>query len=314
MAYTSIITLGSAYPDPTVTLVLTPSHPPENLPGGVVVYSYDEPVILNITLRNEGPGPVTVLGVPPRIGINHIEGPNLRTWQRNTSVQVLHERESITTVLVWDQHDDEGTQVEAGIYTIGVYYLYAPGDNGGVWDMSGVRQRTGAVNVLIASPNGSLQKNMVMHMAVPDDGVTATLVSLDCNTMKGTASFDVEIPEKRYDVTPRPEGMVPCDVNVYPVAVYRIDGGDTRKFVDMDFICDTTQSQIHKVHLYSEPLSAEAKTMDIHVSKFGNHAGSWDYVINFTAQYQDQIKDRETSAKTSFTDEIISFLKKLFGF
>jgi hypothetical protein len=305
LAGTLIILPGSAYPDPAVNLVLTPSHPPENLTSAVAVYSYGEPVVVNITMLNEGPGPVTILGVPPKMGVNHIGGADFRTWQRSASARVLREGESITTILSWNQRDDRGKQVDAGIYTIGVYYLYAPGDTGGAWDMSGARLRTGTATILVVSPEGSLQKHMIMHLGEQDNGVTATLVSLDCNAMKGTASFDVEIPEKDYEVTPRPAGLLPCNVSAYPAATYRIDQGNSREFVGMDFICDTSSAQIHRVHLYFEPLPADAKQMDIHVTEFGNHEGSWDFPIDLIAQSQ-------PPARESLADAFISFLKKLF--
>jgi hypothetical protein len=306
LAGTLIITPGSAHTDPSVNLVLTPSHPPENLSSAVAVYSYGEPVVLNITMLNEGPGPVTILGVPPKMGVNHIEGADFRTWQRNASTRVLQEGESITTILSWDQCDDGGKQVDAGIYTIGVYYLYAPGDTSGTWDLSEAHLRTGTATILVASPEGSLQKHMVLDVGAEDNGVTSTLVALDCNAMKGTVSFDVEIPEKDYEVTPGPAGLLPCNVSAYPAATYRIDQGNPREFTDMDFICDTGSAQIHRVHLYFEPLPADAKQMDIHVSKFGNHEGSWDFLIDLIAQSQPPTRE-------SLADEFVSFLKKLFG-
>lgn len=280
---------GSAVPDPSVDLILTPSHPPESLTPDVSLYPYGEPVILNITFRNEGPGPVTILGVPPRMGINHIEGPDFRTYQRTNSARVLQAGESNTTVLVWDQKDDRGTQVAPGIYTIGAYYLYSVGDNGGVWDVSGGILRTGTVKILIRSPGGSLQKNMSLHQTERDAGIAATLVSLDCDETHGTASFDVEIPEKTYDVTQRPAGLVPCDINLYPSAMYRIDDGNPMKFLDMDFICDTSPSQVHKVHLISEPLPADAKSMEIMITRFGNQEGSWKYRIDLVQSESGQV-------------------------
>lgn len=276
--------MASAYQAPEVSLILVPS-PSYEKPGGsgLVTYSYQEPVLLNITLQNEGPGPVTVLGVPPRMGIRHIDGGDFLTWQRNNSVAILQEGESITTFLSWDQRDGNGTQVAPGIYTIGIYYLYTAGDTGGAWDLSDVHPLTETTQILIAHQNGALLKNISLHMTEKNNGVTSTLVSLDCNAKKGIASFDVEIPEKSQDVTPRPEGIVPCDVSAYPSAEYRIDQGEMRQFLDMDFTCGATPSQIHRVHLYFEPLPADAEKMEIHIHRFGKYNGSWNYSIDLSA-------------------------------
>jgi hypothetical protein len=283
-----IIGVGSAGPGPSVVLSLGPSHPPASLTSDVSVYSSGEPVMLNISLKNEGPGPVTILGVPPRMGINHMGGADIRTYQRTNSARVLRDGELYETVLIWDQKDEQGRQVDPGVYTIGVYSLYSPGDNGGIWDLSGAIQRTGTTKVLIESSGGFLQKNLSMVQTQLDNGVTATLVSVNCSAMKGTVSFNVEIPEKKIDVTPRPAGLIPCDVSAYPVASYRIDNGSARNFLDMNYICDTSPSQVHKVTMIFEPLPADAKTLEINVSKFGNHEGTWNYRIDFTTPASDQ--------------------------
>jgi hypothetical protein len=149
-------------------------------------------------------------------------------------------------------------------------------------DLSGARQLTGTSRILVTHPGGTLLRNISLHTTREDNGVNATLVSLESGSGKGMVSFDVEIPEKVWDVTPRPEGIVPCDVNAYPAAEYRIDHGDFQKFLDMDFICDITPRQVHRDHLYFEPLPADAKVMDIHVTRFGHHNGSWDYSVDLT--------------------------------
>ena len=272
-----------ALPGPSVSLALIPSTPYDNQMTGSAGYSSLEPVNLNITLRNNGPGPVTILGVPPRMGVNHIEGRDIRTWQRNTSVLVLREGETVTTFLSWDQRDDKGVPVPPGVYTVGAYYLYRGGDSPEAQDLSGAEPLTGTARILIAPPGGILMRNISLHISRQDNGVNATLVSLESGSGKGIASFDVEIPEKVRDITPRPEGVVPCDVSAYPAAEYRIGQGPFQKFLDMDFVCASTPRQIHRTHLYFEPLPADAKMMDIHVTKFGNHHGSWDYPVDLTA-------------------------------
>ena len=83
-----------------------------------------------------------------------------------------------------------------GIYTIGIYYLYTAGDTGGAWDLSDVHRLTGTTQILIAHPNGALLENISLNMTEKNNGVTSSLVSLDCNAKKGIASFDVEIPER----------------------------------------------------------------------------------------------------------------------
>jgi len=282
MAGFVLMPLCSGLPGPAVSLVLSPSYPYTGQMTGSTGYSPLEPVNLNITLRNEGPGPVTILGVPPRIGINRIEGKDIRTWPRNDSIAVLQEGESMTTPLTWDQRDDNGVPVAPGIYTFGVYYLYRQGDFPGTMDLSGARPLTGTARIRINHPGGPLIQNLTLEMTREDNGVHATLVSLESGSGKGILSFDVEIPEKVQDVTPRPEGIVPCDVNAYPVAKYRIDQGNFQKFLDMDFICDVTPRQVHRDRLYFEPIPADAKVMDIHITRFGHHNGSWDYSVDLT--------------------------------
>ena len=282
MAGSVLIPLCSGLPGPTVSLDLIPSHPYKDQMTESTGYSPLEPVILNITLRNEGPGPVTILGVPPRIGINHIEGKDIRTWPRNNSVIVLQEGESIASLITWDQRDDNGVPLAPGIYTFGVYYLCRQGDFPGTMDLSGARPLTGTARILINHPRGPLIQNFTLDMTREDSGVHATLVSFESGSGKGIVSFDVEIPEKVRDVTLRPEGIVPCDVNAYPAAEYRIDQGNFQEFLDMDFICDVTPRQVHRDHLYFEPIPADAKVMDIHITRFGHHNGSWNYSVDLT--------------------------------
>ncbi|MBN1432832.1 MAG: hypothetical protein JW931_08680 [Methanomicrobiaceae archaeon] len=273
--------------EPYVELFITPALQ-ESYTTGIPVYSYGEEIVMNITLTNKGPGPVTIMGVPPLMGISHKGEPDFLKYQRSNVAKVLNENKSCETLLIWDQKDEAGIQVEPGEYTIGVYYLYSPGDNGGIWDLSNIRQMTRTKDILINPRQGTLQADLIFNDVKQDKGVTVTLVSLDCNTTEGVVVFDVEIPEKSVDTTPRPEGLVPCDVNAYPIGSYSIDEGEQKNFLDTYWICDTGPTQVHRIYMVFEPIPADAKTMDIRITQIGNHEGTWDFHIELEPEPQRQ--------------------------
>jgi hypothetical protein len=268
--------------EPYVDLYLIPSNSPEPH-SDISEYSYGEPVILNISLVNSGSGSITVMGTPPLMGIRHTEGSDFRKYSRSKTAIKLPAGQSYDTKLTWDQKDENGEQVVPGIYIIGVYYLYSTEDNGENFDLSNVKQCTRTAKILIQPPQGTMQKKLYPHNTKQDNGVRATLVSLECNRTKGVFTFDVEIPEKEIDLTPRPTGLVPCEFSIYPTAQYRIDNGKIKDFQDFYWTCDTGPSQVHVVTMISEPLPADAKNMEIKVTKFGNHEGRWNYYINFSS-------------------------------
>ena len=271
--------------EPYVELFITPASQ-ESYTAGIPVYSYGEEIMMNITLTNKGPGPVTIMGVPPLMGISHKGEPDFLKYQRSDVAKVLNENESCDTLLIWDQKDEAEIQVEPGEYTIGVYYLYSPGDSGGIWDLSNIRRMTRTRDILINPRQGTLQADLIFNDLKQDKEVTVTLLSLDCNTTKGVVAFDVEIPEKSVDSTPRPEGLVPCDVNAYPVGYYSIDEGEQKNFLDTYWICDTGPTQVHRIYMVFEPVPADAKTINIRITQIGNHEGSWDFHIDLKPQKQ----------------------------
>ncbi|MBP2132389.1 hypothetical protein J2128_000310 [Methanomicrobium sp. W14] len=269
--------------DPSVYLGMTcvPDEYATHLP----VYPYKEEVMVNVTLFNDGPGPVTIMGAPPLMKIiKNDDGSDVRRYQRSDEVLVLSEGKSYETLLTWDQKNDSGNQVGPGVYTIGVYFLYSPEDNGGIWDTSNLRRKNGIKEIIVSSPEGVLTGNFTFDDVKKDSGVTSSLVSLNCTQKRGVVSFNVEIPEKKVDATPRPEGLVPCDVSAYPEGMYRINGGEWKNFLDINWFCDTGPSQVHRIHMISGPVFADTETMDIKITQFGHHKGKWDYHIRFSSE------------------------------
>jgi hypothetical protein len=132
-----------------VYLSLTPSSPTENPNSYVYAYFGDEPVIVNITLKNEGQNPVTIMGVPPMTIITNEAMSESRKYLRNQSAKILFPGESCTEEFVWDQKDKNDTKVIPGLYTIHVYYLYSPDDDRGLWDISNLQMSTGSVYIRI---------------------------------------------------------------------------------------------------------------------------------------------------------------------
>jgi len=135
-----------------VYLSITPSVSLENPNIFVYEYSADEPVIVNITLKNEGQKPVTIMGVPPMTIITNEAMSESRKYLRNQSAKILFPGESFTEVFVWDQKDNNDAKVIPGLYTINVYPLYSPDDDSGIWNISNLQMSTGSVYIQINPP------------------------------------------------------------------------------------------------------------------------------------------------------------------
>lgn len=219
------------------------------------------------------------MGVPPMVVIREKSGSDIRKYLRNESARVLLPGESWDSEFIWDQENENGEQVNPGMYSIDVFFLYSPDNDKGVWDLSNIRQNSWSIQILVEEPQGYLEKKIAPDVTKQNSGVTATLVSLDFNRMKGTAVFNVEIPEKSIDATPRPEGLVPCDVSAYPTGKYRVDNKEWRNFIDIHWTCDTSPRQVHEIVVVTEPLPADAELMEIEMTGFGNHEGKWNYKI-----------------------------------
>jgi hypothetical protein len=168
------------------------------------------------------------------------------------------------------------------MYTIAVNYLYSPG-NDGVWNESRLSTATRSTKILVQPPQGFLEKEIEVHQSKTDDGVTATLESLQCGSTNTTAFFQVELPEKNRYASSRPAGLMPCDANAYPTAYFSIDQGPLADVSDARFMCDSSPVQVYRVELIFEPVPSDAESIDIFVTEFGNHKGAWNYHIDFNA-------------------------------
>lgn len=270
---------GSVQAAPSVDLILTPSQSPPFGSGQIPAYTFDEPVIVNITLENLGADPVTVMGFPPKRGISHRNQTDFLSFGRSSAVMTVKPGELLAFNLTWDQKDAQGLPVESGLYTIGVYYLLSE-DTGGVWDLSHVEPYARSIDIIVLPKSGALTADIPVNQTQVVDTVSVTLESIHITNTTGQVNFIFQVPE---DIPFRthPAGWKMCYLDFISVDVqYSIDHNTPRQFFYDSVNCDPPHS--FRSTFEQDPIPADAHEMEINLTVSGSHQGSSIFHVNLT--------------------------------
>lgn len=259
----------SPFPAPTPLMMgMKPEQP---------VYSYGEPVKINITFANAISDTFTFPDFPPEIEISiRPEGWNrgiVRTIPHGDEKRILWPNNTISMILIWDQKNDQHAPVNPG-----VYYLSA--QTGLVQDIT--PNSTTIVSsfisanseVVVQYPQGALAGSMYPNTTVTDGEVTATLDSLVFNERGGLVNMTVIAPAPRKD-SPAAPGFSQV------TAEYRIDTGVAQDFRTYSALYSGNGTS-HVIWQLA-PVPCNAQEIRIAVTKFDPYRGHW----NFTADCSD---------------------------
>lgn len=263
----------------SVDLVLTPSHNPPFASGQPAVYIYGEPVAVNITLTNHGPGPITIMGFPPKRGISQRNQTDFLTFPRTSETATIGPGRTLAYDVIWDQKNAKGIQVDSGLYTIGVYYLLSE-DTGGIWDLSNIEPYARTVDIVILPKGGALTADIPANPSQVVDNVSITLESIHLTNITGQVNFKFQVPE---DIPFRthPAGWKMCYLDFLSVeAQYSIDHNTPRQFFIDSVNCEPPHTFQSTYEL--DPIPVDAKEMEIKLTISGSHLGSSVFHVNLT--------------------------------
>ncbi|MFA5221791.1 MAG: hypothetical protein WC391_05865 [Methanoregula sp.] len=270
---------GSVHATPSVDLTLTPSHIPPFSTNQPPFYAFGEPVVVKVSLTNQGSDPITVMGSPPRRGISHRNQTDFLIFQRSTGTAAIGPGRTLIFDFTWDQKDAQGLQVDSGLYTVGVYYLLSK-NTAGDWDISHADPYTRTVDIIVLPKAGALTTDIPVNQSQVMDNVSVTLESIHVTNTTGQVNFTVQVPE---DIQYRthPAGWKMCYLDFISIeAQYSIDHDSPREFYYRGQNCDPPHTFRSMYEM--DPIPADAHEMEINLTASGSHRGSWIFHVNLT--------------------------------
>jgi len=274
---------------PLANLTLVPLNATWDPAVSLPVYAYGEPVVVNATLVNAGPDPITVMGYPPKAGIYHRIAYPFVTFDRVHRPVVLKPGQSLFSQVVWDQRDARGTPVGPGTYTIAVHYLYSKNSSGS-WDETNLDTVASSVDVIILPRGGAYQGIIVVNESRTQKNVTATLESVSFSNASWTASVLFRFPDNEsYDLmsTCNREGREHTFIADYGLD-YAVDAGSSRSFFDGSKDCNLPGAE--RFVFTGEPVPVDAQNISLNITTDWLDLSyqtfttqTWNYHVNLTA-------------------------------
>jgi hypothetical protein len=276
---TIILLIGSVEAISSVDLVLTPNHISPVFSPQPPLYDFGEPVLVNVTLINRGPGPITIIGYPPRTGISYRNQQDFRTFKRSCETLVLGTDQSTSFPVIWDQNDEHGKPVDPGLYTIVVYFLLTENGNGS-YDLSHLKPYSRTVDVIVLPESGALTADIPVNLTQVIDNVSVTLESINLTNTTGQVHVTFQVPEDIPYQT-HPTGWKMCYLDFISVeAQYTIDHLIPRQLSDPGVNCYPPHSFQSVYEL--DPVPADAQELEINLTVSGSHRGSRIFHVNLT--------------------------------
>ena len=256
----------SPFPAPTpLAMDIAPEQP---------VYAYGEPVKIHITLANAISDTFTFPDFPPSIEIStRPEGWNrgvVRTIPHGDEKRILRSNNTASTILIWDQKNDQHAPVNPGVYYLSTY-------TGVVQDIT--PDSTSIVSsyisanseVIVQYPQGALAGSLYPNTTVTDGEVTATLDSLQLTGSSGTVTMTVHAPKPA-------ESSIAAPGFSQVTAEYSIDNGTARDF--LDYLSLYTDNGTSLVTWRLAPVPCDAQNLHIAVTKFDPYRGHWNFAVD----------------------------------
>jgi hypothetical protein len=223
------------------------------------VFAYGESSLITTEIRNDGDIPATITGVPPEVVISIRKN----GWNRGVVRTIHGGKESLTLgphsnkrwVIPWDQKDERGTQVQAG-----VYYLTMNG--------SGINAYA---EIIILKPDGALTGTLSPMQDVTSDGITTRLESVVLHNDEGRVSVLV-FPSADSPASATSHGFSQI------TAEYRVDNGTMMNF--RDAFGKSAENGAYEITWQTAPIPCNAKVLNVRATKFDPYQGDWNYSIN----------------------------------
>jgi len=276
----------SPFPAPTpLAMDMAPEQP---------VYAYGEPVKINITLANAISDTFTFPDFPPDIKIStRKEGWNrgiVRTIRHGDEMRFLQPNNTTSTILIWDQKNDQQAQVNPGVYYLsaqaGVVQNVTP-------DSTTITSSFISANseVIVQYPKGALAGTLYPNVSRTDGDITAKLDSLVLNERGGFVNMTV--------IAPAPGKGSPAAPGFSQVtAEYWIDNSTTQDFRMHSSLY--SGNGVSYVTWHTAPIPCDAREIHIAATKFDPYRGHWNFTvdcsdISYCAVENDTLFSREAT-------------------
>jgi len=276
----------SPFPAPTpLAMDMAPEQP---------VSAYGKPVKINITLSNAISDTFTFPDFPPDIEIStRPEGWNrgiVRTIRHGDEMQILRPNRTTSTILIWDQKNDQQAQVNPGVYYLsaqaGIVQNVTP-------DSTTITSSFISANseVIVQYPQGALAGTLYPNVSVKDGNVTAKLDSLVLNERGGIVNMTV--------IAPAPGKGSPAVPGFSQVtAEYWIDNRTAQDFRMYSSLY--SGNGVNHVTWHTAPIPCDAREIRIAATKFDPYRGHWNFTadcsgISYCAVENDTLSSREAT-------------------
>jgi hypothetical protein len=259
----------SPFPGPTpLVMDMAPEQP---------VYASGAPVKVNISLSNGITDLFTLSDFPPVLEIStRPDGWNkgiVRTLLHGEETQILQPHHTTSTIIMWDQKNDQQIQVNPG-----VYYLVAQArftQNIMPNSTTILEPNPGLIEarskVIVQYPQGALAGSLYPNITVTDGEVTATLDSLKLTGSGGMVNMTVHAPKPA-------EGSIAAPGFFQVTAEYSIDNGTAQNYLDWSSLY--TGNGTSQVTWQLAPVPCDARKMHITVTTFDPYRGHWNFTVD----------------------------------
>ena len=259
----------SPFPAPTPLMMdMAPEQP---------VYAYGAPVKVNISLSNAIADSFTLSDFPPVLEIStRPDGWNrgiVRTLMHGEETQILLPHRTTSTIILWDQKNDQQLQVNPGVYYLTAQARFTQSISPDSTNI--LEPNPGLIDarskVIVQFPQGALAGSLYPHTTVTDGEVTATLDSLHLAGSSGTVTMTVHAPEPS-------EGSLAAPGFSQVTAEYSIDNGTAQDFSDYSSLY--TGNGTSQVTWWLAPVPCDAQKVHIVVTTFDPYRGHWNFTVD----------------------------------
>jgi len=274
---------------PLANLTLVPLNATWDPTVSLPVYVSGEPLVVNVTLVNTGPDPITVMGYPPKAGIHYRNANPFRTFGRSHQTLVLEPGQSLSSQVTWDQKDAGGSPVDPGRYTVAIYYLFSENASGS-WDASHLNTVSSSTDVMILPRGGAYQGMVAVNESLTQENVTAIFESVSFSNVSWTASVLIQFPDNEtYD------RLSTCNrswLEYWFIARYgsdySLDATTPRTFFDTSADCGLPGAE--RFVFTGEPVPADVQNISLNIttewidpSLTTFSTNTWNYRVNLSA-------------------------------
>lgn len=278
------LTLPAPAETPAPVPAPTPTPTPEPAPGPRIFIEADaniekesylpgEDIVIELSFKNVMDEPFQLEPFPPLIEIMRPRpSETVRSFTAGADSKSLEPGEVANYTLTWDQHDDQGQQVDYG------YYHLKLGDVR-LGDRSMSLGFGRLVQVLILPTDGVMEKDIEVNESRTVNGISFTLEKIEL-TASGAKFYAFNIPQD-YSPPQSPGPLAaPPFMMLHAYAGYRLDGGPVRD-VGSSGIRFLDEGMRHSWdHPDLSPIPKGSRELTFIITRLGdNWEGPWEFKI-----------------------------------